>query len=350
VAEYEYRSRGDLHDLGVRIRDLAVRVTMSQSASYGDAQQRANNDATRVDNSQPTRVEGYQPPGSGRPDDDANLRNYVQQEYAGIPDMFTAFAVPDPDYCRAMVDAFYQSAVTLAPGAEIAQDGGKVSLPLLATPLDGVNTVADGVIFITTRMKSWVGEAAGAFERYIKKREEVAKWQRDLAIAVAVLLEAQLEIRRRMLTDVWEIGQKTIKVLESLDGWCPPNKALQTTLTVAGAVGAVLLAGGTGGAAAVAVEGVQSAAAILGAAGAPPKADIGGLTVPAVISSMAAAMTRLQRAVDIQERDLVECVQKAAAWFYEQLELSTNPVPPKFDRLANAGVDELDGLKQFYDR
>src|SRR5262245_36678211 len=71
VVGYQYRSYGDLYDLGVQVRDKAIAVTMSQSDSYAQAQQYANNDATRYSTHQAPQVKNYQPPTSGAPDDDS---------------------------------------------------------------------------------------------------------------------------------------------------------------------------------------------------------------------------------------------------------------------------------------
>ena len=235
---YQYRSRDDLRGLGLQVRDKAVAVTMSQGDSYAEAQRYAHNDATRYRTYQtPLTNRNYQPPTSGAPDDGGNIRRYAEQMYADVPALFTAFSVPDPDLANGMVETLYRAAVTMQPSLAVAQQGGKLANPLLTSALSGTVPVKQMTAFIGVHMKNWDGPAAEAFSSYVNGFETSVQLQRELAIALAITLEMHLEVRRRMLTDVWEIGQQALKVLEVLDAAKFPSRTtLQVALTVAGAI------------------------------------------------------------------------------------------------------------------
>jgi len=178
---FTYHSPGDLRALGEKIRDRAVQVTMDQSASYGQAQQAANNDATRSDNGQLPGVPGYTTPARGRPDDEGNLRAYVSQAYAGIPALFAGFALPDPDDGRPMLDALYSVAATVQVDLQMTADTDALAAPRAVTALAGTAQVADVVDLIKGHLKDWSGNAALAFEHYLEKNVRAAALQRQVA-------------------------------------------------------------------------------------------------------------------------------------------------------------------------
>jgi hypothetical protein len=317
---FMYHSPADLQALGERIRKKAIEVTMDQAASYGAAQQAANNDATRSDTGQMPQVPGYTTPAHGRPDDEGNLRAYVTQAYAEIPAMFTAFALPNPDDCRPMLDALYSVAATVQVDLQMTSRNNTVVAPDAVKPIAGTARVSEVVDLIKGHMKEWHGNAALAFEHYLQSNVDAAALQRQVALSLALGLEVQLEINRRINTDIWEIGQKTYKALGGLDAWCPGANASNTValLSIAGAIAAVIFAGATAGAggaafaAAVGVEGLQSLATTLSNTGPlqNKKVEIGGLTVPPIITSMQNAMTELAKSIDAQQQELTAALAK----------------------------------------
>jgi hypothetical protein len=352
---FVYRSPDGLQYLGEQVRDKAIKVTMGQQASYAQAQERANNEASRAATGQEPQVPGYKAPTSGRPDEDGNLRGYVEQAYAGVPLLFAQFGMPNPDDCQPMVDAFYTSASTLNPSLEVTLRDGKLDTSYLAEAAGGTAPVEGSINVMTTHMKQWEGEAADGFEYYIKRLEQSARLQRELSLSLAVTLEAQLEIRRRTLTDIYEIGQKTLTALDSIDGWCPGSRTsqVQAVLTIGGAVAAVAFAGATGvGAIGVGVEGLQSAAAILGAQPAltPSKETIGGMTVPPILSGMAGAITKLATTASQQEQDLVNCLAKVSGSVSENWGMLLLAAPAKLTSLRNADRETLESGAGFYIR
>jgi hypothetical protein len=304
VAGYEFHSKDALAHLGERIRDKAIKVTMSQEASYAQAQQQANNEATRYDTGQATQSPAYHRPTGGRPDDDGNLRNYLTDAYQGIPLLFTQFAVPDPATAQPALDALYKTAVTLQPTLEVRSENGALTTPLQVGDEPGTVPVEQNTEIMLTHLKQWDGHAAEAFETYIKGLQTAAGYHRQVSISLANGLEALTAIRRAMLTDIWEIGTKTYKALDELDSYCTNSASQAARLTILGALAAVAFVV-TDGAAAVAVEGLQSAAAIMGAeqtlqaAGEEP---ISGATVPPILAGMTRAIEKLRASVDQQEQ------------------------------------------------
>ncbi|MCM4083083.1 hypothetical protein [Paractinoplanes hotanensis] len=311
---FSYHSPAELQQLGEKIRDKAVRVTMDQAASYAAAQQAANNDATRSDTGQLPQVQGYTTPAQGRPDDEGNLRAYVGQAYAEIPAMFAVFGLPNPDDSRPMLDALYSVAATVEVDLQLTSRDNKIAAPSAVSPISGTASVGEVVDLIGGHMKEWTGDAALAFELYLKNNVRAAALHREIALSLALSLEAQLEINRRINTDIWEIGQKTYKALDGLDAWCPGANASKSValLTISGAIAAVIFTGATAGAggaafaAAVGVEGLQSLATTLSNTGPlqNKKVDIGGLTVPPIITGMQNAMTELTKSIDAQQQEL----------------------------------------------
>ncbi|MFG2045538.1 hypothetical protein [Dactylosporangium sp. NPDC048998] len=233
---YVYRSPADLQVLGERVRDTAIRVTLTHAEQYLMAQQRANNKASQ---GQPEYIS------SSRADDDARLRTFVAEEFAGIPTMFSQFAVPDPNACQPMADALFRVAATLQPSLQLKAESNRLYDPVavgndtLKFPL-GAYTDA-----IQVRMQHWAGSAADSFMFYLKLYERSTLCQRQVAVGLALTLQAELEIKRRMLTDVWTLGETTIKVLDALDHFhCPTRGGAAMILTVIGALAAVAVAAG----------------------------------------------------------------------------------------------------------
>ncbi len=265
---------------------------------------------------------GYTTPAHGRPDDEGSLRAYVTQAYAGIPAMFTAFALPNPDDSRPMLDALYSVAATVQVDLQMTARNNTVAAPDAVKPIAGTAQVGEVVDLIKGHMKEWTGNAALAFEHYLENNLRASALQREVALSLALGLEAQLEINRRINTDIWEIGQKTYKALDGLDAWCPGANASRSValLTISGAIAAVIFAGATAGAggaafaAAVGVEGLQSLATTLSNTGPlqDKKVDIGGMTVPPIIAGMQNAMSELTKSIDAQQQELAGGLNKFA--------------------------------------
>ncbi|MFI5959789.1 hypothetical protein [Cryptosporangium sp. NPDC051539] len=351
---YTYRSESDLHALGIQIRDAAIHLTLTQDAAFAAAQERANNDANRAAAGTPTQVPGYQPPTSGRPDDKTNLRAYLQQEYGTIPDLFTGYAMPDPDDCLPMARALYGTATAIQPSLRLTERDGGFATTQLTRPVVDATEVSTMLGYIEVHMKPWQGDAADAFSGNLTAIDRAAQYQTQLATALGMTLEAQLEVRRRLLTDIWEIGQKTLKVLRSLDGWCATDSSAKAVLTISGAVAAVaflIVTDGTG--AAVGIEVLQAAGTILGAA--PDKkteTGIHGRTVPAVLTSMVDAITTLDRLAGDQEHELIRALKALDNVTQDLLHKGRlrARLPDEFRNAGTADVTTLDRGKQFYDR
>jgi len=360
MAGFKYHSPDELYALGVKIRDKAIKVTMDQADSYAQAQQSANNDATRASTGQQPLSLRYTPPAQGRPDDDGNLRAYVTGAYDGIPLLFTQFGMPNPADAQPTLDALYQAAVTVEPSLQIRSDSGALTTPLQTGDVPGSVPVEETVNIITTHLKQWEGDAADAFEIYIKDLKSSTARQRELILSLAAALEAQLSIRRAVLTDIWEIGNKTLKALEQLEGWCPSTDAAKTqaVLTIGGAIAAVvfvgLSTGGTGAAiaTATAVEGLQSVASILGAVPALKTApeNIGGATVPPILTGMANAINKLNTTLNQQQQEVVRALQALGQSLDRIYNHVLLPAPGKLTSVRGASRSQLEKADGFYVR
>ncbi|MET8154169.1 hypothetical protein ACIBSW_12600 [Actinoplanes sp. NPDC049668] len=357
---FTYHGPDQLQQLGEKIRDKAISVTMDQAASYAAAQQAAVNDATRSDTGQVTQVPGYTTPAGGRPDDEGNLLAYVAQAYAGIPAMFASFALPNPDDCRPMLDALYAVAATVKVDLTMTSRNSSVAAPDAVAPLPGTAHVADIVDAAKLHLKEWIGNAANSFEHYLDVNARAAVLQREVTLSLALSLEAQLEINRRVNTDIWEIGQKTYKALDGLDAWCPGGNASKASalLTIGGAIAAVIFAGATAGAgtaalaAAVSVEGWQSLATIW--SNSKPlqekKVDIGGRTVPPIITGMQNAINLLTKTLDTQNQELVNGLSKFTDAFHHNWNDVLIAAPDKFTKLRSADRDTISGTDGMFVR
>ena len=344
MAGYKYLSVGDLQNIGEKIRAKAIKVAMSQEETYGEMQQEANNDATRHATGQQTMSQNYHAPSSGAPDDDGNLRRYVTDMYQDIPMLFTSFAVPDPDASKPALDALYQVAATLQPNYSIKASGTNVSAPLQVNGANGTVPVGHTQDIIVTHMKAWHGDAAGNFENYVKFLGDAAASQQQIAVSLANGIEAMVAIRKAMLTDIGEIGDKTYKALDELDSWCSNSASQAAKLTIYGALAAVAFVA-TDGVAAVAVAGLAAGGDIMGANLTLQQAKsepISGGTVPAVLSGMANALDALTKGAMEQERAVADALSKVNTvvnGHYNQL-----MVPPP-EELYSVGGKTANDLK-----
>ncbi len=355
MGDYVYRSYADLEALGRRVVEKAAEVTLWQDESYSHAQQDSINDYTKAKTpTTPTENAHYTPPASGDPDDSENVKAYVRSDLADLPRYFTALSVPDPDGIReVLTEPFYRTAGTLVPNLRLTRTtGGHLSTDSLADSGPNVEPVGTMVNLITdVHMKHWEGEAALAFYGYCNAHAEAARLQNQLALNLAETMEAHLELRRRQLTDVWNIGERTIQTLDALDSWCGRKKTTQNVLTVADAIAAVLVVVSTDGAAGpIAAEGVQSIAALLTAIPdpTPEPADISGATVPAVLQSMFDATQKLHRRIDEQQQLLRQTLIRMQANVRGKLPRMLVEPAGKFTALAGADVQTL--RTTFYDR
>jgi hypothetical protein len=349
---YVYRSHADLQALGQRVVDKAAEVVLWQDDSYSRAQQGSIDDYTRSQT--PGTTTGnphYTAPTSGNPEDNANVQAYVREALADVPGYFTAFSVPDPDSINeSLTGPLYRTAGTLIPSLRLTRKaGGQLSTETLAGAGSEIEAVSQVVGNITgIHMKYWTGDAANKFAGYCSALAFAASMQHEYAISLAEVMDAHLELRRRQLTDIWTIGENTIKTLDSLDQWCMNRKkGTQTVLTVVGAIAAVVVVAvapeSLPAGAAVAAETVQSLGAILGTAADKKQenTEIAGATVQAVIQSMTGTIHKLHEYVDQQEQLLVNAltaIQNAVNRYRPKLFVSP---PGKFTSLADADITTL---------
>jgi hypothetical protein len=354
---FEYHWPGDFQALGEKIKAKAISVTMSQADSYAKAQQAANNDATRYDTGQQTAVSGYTRPAGGAPDDDGNLRTYVEEAYASIPALFASFGLPNPDGSRPIVDALYKVAASVQVDLTMTADANTVAAPKSGNALDGTAPIGDVVNLVKTHMKQWQGDASVAFEDYMSRTATAANLHREIALSMALATEVQLEINRRIITDIWEVGQKTLKALDGLDAWCPGANSAKAValLTIGGAiagVATVFLTEVTAGGYAVAlgavasqtgIEGWQGLATILGATSGlrEEKVEIGGMTVPPIITGMQNALNRVTATADATSKQLADALTKYRSIVDANWNKLVLPAPKEFSSYSEANASQL---------
>jgi hypothetical protein len=253
------------------------------------------------------------------------------------------FGVPDPASMQPSVDAFYQTAVTLQPALSVKADGVNITTPMLVGGAPAFAPVKQSSDIMQTHLKSWEGHAADAFELYIKGLESASVLQQQLAIDLANGLEAMMAIRKSMLTDVWTIGTVTYKALDELDGWCGHSAKEVARLTIVGALAAVAYAA-TDGVAAVVVEAVQSAAAIMSSMATinqPAEQNIEGATVPPILDGMATALHRVQAAVEQQERIVAQAMASVSETLDHNRNLALLRAPSELTTAASLPVDAI---------
>lgn len=343
---FVFHDRAALQGMGEQVRDLAIAVTMKHDDDYGLAQQQANNYPNQVGTGVRPPLDGYTPPSSGPDDSSGNVRRFVSAEYADIPQFFTNFAIIDPGSIQYAIDDLYRTAATLEPDLKVelkdGQGHSKLYLPVTLGGAAARPPVRDVVNAMNVRLADWHGPAGDAVKIYLGKYDVASQLQRQLTISLAVTLQAQMEIRQRMLTDVWSIGENTIKALNKVNNnYCPDNANVGTVLTIVGAIGAVLLAIPTDGLS-LAVEGLQSAGSILGArSSATLQKTIGGHTVPQVLLSMIDAGREVMKSVNEQQADLVSCLNSLQNELGKIMSVVQLPPPTGVNDLRTAGIDTL---------
>jgi hypothetical protein len=353
---YEYHDFGALRHLGERIRDKAVEVTMRQYTNlgyddYGDAQTRATNyPYQNPPGTGPLEQYGYTPAARGRQDDYDNLKRFVSAENASIPELFTAFSIPDPTAAQSTVDSLYQTAAGLSPNLKVTVKDGKPYAPMLDGTAPPSAPVETTVNYMKTHLQHWDGDAALAFKGYLDNFTVAAGLQYDFACALAITMDIQLEIRKRLLTDVWDIGNKTLKVLDSLTGVCPSPQKIGVEITVWAAAVGILGAIPSGGAATVSAVGWLVGTLMTMPVSKPPTDSVGGQSVVEVIQSMHRLLVRVAEGIDSQQQELVTVLRKLSTQVTTDSQLVEPVAPAKLSGLTTAGVDVLDTGRAFYDR
>jgi hypothetical protein len=238
-----YHSREALENLGETIRDKAIQVIVTLFNEY--TRSRTTGGAV----GDPVLFAGKNPnlPASftTHAPTEGELRAYLWGCYSDIPGLFVSSSGSNPENCKQSIDSLWESAFILHPSLTPTTSNGKLSYPIpesfswdetpLETRINNIGHLCD----------SWDGEASDAFASYVGQFSTAIDLQHDLAVALAVTLDAHREILSRSYFDIWNIGQETLKALDTI-GDCDPQ-ATSVTLTVVGALAAVLAEFATGG-------------------------------------------------------------------------------------------------------
>jgi hypothetical protein len=348
---FVYRSPADLQQLGERVYHAAIEATMNSDDDYGYAQQQAvNYSVQETTGTQPQLPGQYTSPRGSSADEPDNVRSFAAAEYADVPSRFTAFAIPNPDDSEPIVDLLRSLSNTLAPKLVDPHDGTYPPLSVFGPDSPTLPVDQFTETLVSTRMKAWNGPAADAFTRYLVAFSKAAEHQAALAIFVAVFLKAQLEIKRRMLTDVWTLGETTIKKLRALEGRCPTKGGAAMAFTVMGAIGATLLSDGVAVPLFTALGGFGS---VLSTGGPYTKQEVlGGGTVPEILQSMYAKMEQIVADVTTRQLDVVHDLNAIDSWVTTYANFIELPEPFARYNVMSAGVNDLDNHDQglFWDR
>jgi hypothetical protein len=341
-----YHSREALENLGETIRDKAIQVIVTLFNEY--TRSRTTGGAV----GDPVLFAGKNPnlPASftTHAPTEGELRAYLWGCYSDIPGLFVSSSGSNPENCKQSIDSLWESAFILHPSLTPTTSNGKLSYPIpesfswdetpLETRINNIGHLCD----------SWDGEASDAFASYVGQFSTAIDLQHDLAVALAVTLDAHREILSRSYFDIWNIGQETLKALDTI-GDCDPQ-ATSVTLTVVGALAAVLAEFATGGLATGLVIGAEAAgvgSALFGVMQGP-STPIGGGTVPVVISQMRAAVSKLTGDIDGQRQQLLRVLRASASKVDEAMVNNTIQIkaPKPLNALKKAYIHHI--RQEFY--
>jgi hypothetical protein len=332
VAATDYHTYEQLQSLGQQVRDKAVAVSVEQESAQVVQQIQAEHandpllDATGHVAPDPAITQQM-------------IKSHAESMYQDIPAMFTAFATADPARMQPMIDSLW--------GVAYALDT-KILGSVAHTPLDDPipagawhpgTSIQDRVQdIIDPRMKYWAGPAANTFEtNYLRPLAATVTPQSEVAAALAVSLTAQKNLREHTHANIWQIGQETITVLDTLHHTHPHDA--RVVLDAFTAAIAVILAVPTDGWSFAGAFGLVGAIQGLTDSAANVTKIIGGKTVAAVISSMADAVSSLASGVDQQEQAITGFLDKVSS----QITPAdiTAPQPTSVTSLAHANADTL---------
>ena len=230
----DYHTRDDLQTLGEQIRDKAIRVTVEyESAQVVGAIHTGHAHDPMVD-------------GSGRiapdpPITDRTISAWAHGAYDGVPAMFTSFATADPRGIQPMIDALWGVAFALKPEILASLIHSQFDDPIPAGAWKpGTDLTTRVTDIIDTRLRYWHGTASDRFAQdFLNPLRGAVSRQCELAVALAVALTAQQQVTLAAHRDVWDIGHKTLAVLDSLHA-CSPHDATVALAVVTAAISVIL--------------------------------------------------------------------------------------------------------------
>lgn len=334
-----YHTGQQLQALGERIRDKAIQVSVEhESAKVVDQ--------IHADHAHDPLLDSSGQVKDNPPINPDVIRAYATNEYAAIPQHFSAFATADPAAMQPTIDTLWRVAYALHPDVLSVVMRGPLDNPIPAHawhPYTSIGTRIEDIY--GSRLREWEGSAADAFrDNYLSPLKATVPKQAALAAALAVALTAHKKVREEQHKNIWDVGQKTLKVLDTLHA-CRPQDAT-VALTVFTAAVSVLLAIPTDGLSFAAVYGLGTAGLGFAKAAGDVKKTIGGKTVRAVISDMLAVITTLTQGIDQQEQEISRFLSTLGTQLTE-----TAINPPRPDAMIDLGHADVETLrKQLYVR
>jgi hypothetical protein len=307
-----YHTFDQLQSLGDQIRELAIKIAAGkETTNVMQMIQRDHAGDPQLDAS------GHVAPDPVITQD--MITAYAQNEYNDIPQLFTAFSTPDPSGAQPTIDMLWRVAYALDQSVitnavqNPAGTATTLSDPVPAGawhPHTSIGTRVDDII--SSRLKYWAGPASDSFgNNYLRPLAATVGPQSALAAELAVSLTAYQNLRDAMHADIWQIGQETLTVLDSVAG-SHPHEAI-VVLTVCTAAVSVLLAVPTDGWSFAGAFGLYKA--VQGFTGTTKNVSttIGGKTVAAVISSMMSAIVTMSANIEAQQQDVISFLNKVGS-------------------------------------
>jgi hypothetical protein len=363
TVQYTYHSWNELQSLGETIAQHVIAKLQQEKATDQAGDRMLDDYELQLGTPGPSIIDD--PPAGWDDYSKATLPSDTDFEYAmtsGLPKLFTSFSIPDPASGLAAIQTLYTVAMTLIPDLQVTIEGGTPSYPTYNAAPSGLTPPETMIANINSHVSGWRGEAATAFTDYFNAFGTSVEKQHGLTLSLAVLLAAEVRLRQAMLTDVWEVGQQTLKAIDAISSaTCHPTaNNVGCVLTVVGIVADVGLVAVTEGVS-LAVTATVGGILLNGIAGAltnsysantTPNLPLGGYYTSNVLDNMRARLTEIYNSWVGQEAEIVSAINNLSG------KLDTAMIPgagsillpmPGMKRAATDGKKYLESVAGFFD-
>jgi hypothetical protein len=267
-----------------------------------------------------------------------------------IPGLFVQFAGSNPHDFEPAISALSEAAycvhMDLAPSRASGGDGYAVPETFRA-PDEPISTRVGNIKHL---MQGWNGRAAGAFAGYMSKLPAAAELQSGVSLSMAAALAGRQQLLSAAYADIWTIGTKTRDVLRAW-GTCDGETATVVTLSVVGVLATIVSEVATLGFATpeLVAAGAAIGSGVAGLAGTFASVDLGGASVPRIISNMKVAIKKLVGAMK-NENDMVnDLLGRVAARANQSRNFISIPEPDALYAVEKSDVSHLETRNGFYD-
>jgi hypothetical protein len=243
----------------------------------------------------------------------------------------------------------------------VTVDGGSPSYPSFAAAPAGLTPPGTMIANISSHVSGWRGQAATAFGDYFSAFGTTVEMQHGLTLSLALLLAAEVRLRQAMLTDVWEVGQQTIKAIDAIDTHCHPTaNNVGCVLTVVGVIADVGLAVATEGASlevtaavgGIMLNGVAGALTNSYSANPTPDLPLGGQHTSNVLDNMRARLTEIYHNWVDQETEIAAAIKNLSCKLDAAMKPGAASIllpPPDMKGAGTTAEPVLHGDRGFFD-